>query len=146
VRSMTVSPCVVSMFHTGVTAFYGDPLPDDKAMELFKTVYDSGCCHFDTAEIYKTGNLYNKGVLGKFLATAPRDSYSVATKYWPSTDDYAYKAVKPRLEASLNRLDLAFVDLYYAHRPSQVLRGRSRVLLYSQALAGGRSRERGWSL
>jgi aryl-alcohol dehydrogenase-like predicted oxidoreductase len=103
-------------FETGVTAFYGDPLPTDKAMELFKTVYDEGLRHFDTAEIYAAGDLYNEAVLGEFLATVPRDSFSVATKFWPGKDDYSYDTVKPSLEASLKRLGLDYVDLYYAHR------------------------------
>lgn len=85
-------------------------------MELFKTVYDEGLRHFDTAEAYAAGDLHNEAVLGKFLATVPRDSYSVATKYWPQKGDYSYETVKPRLEASLKRLGLDCVDLYYAHR------------------------------
>lgn len=101
----------------GVTSFYGDPMPVDKAMELFQTVYDAGCRHYDTAEVYTApGDIYNEKVLGQFLATVPRDSYSVATKYFPMTNDYTYETVKPRLEASLSRLGLDYVDLYYAHR------------------------------
>ncbi len=53
--------------------------------------YDFGRCpHFDTAEIYKTGNpfadgddLYNEQVLAPFLATVSRDSYTIATKFMP---------------------------------------------------------------
>lgn len=46
--------------------------------------------HFDTAEIYKTGNpfadddgLYNENVLSHFFASVPRDSFTVATKFMP---------------------------------------------------------------
>lgn len=101
----------------GVTAFYGDAMPDDDAMHLLRTVYDAGCRHFDSAEVYATKDKHNEAVLGQFFQTVPRDSYSIATKYWPKGDDkYEYDAVKKSLLKSLERLQLTYVDLYYAHR------------------------------
>lgn len=102
----------------GITAFYGDPLPDDKAMELLKGVYDTGCRHFDTAEVYRSGDLYNESVLGKFFKTVPRDNFTVATKFMPQAHDSKndYETVKAALKASLERLGLEYVDLYYSHR------------------------------
>lgn len=101
----------------GITAFYGASLPDDKAMELLKAVYDAGCRHFDTAEAYATKEKHNENVLGQFFQTVPRDSFTVATKFWPKDDGvYDYETVKKSLSASLKRLQLDYVDLYYAHR------------------------------
>ena len=73
----------------GLTAFYGDPVTDDAAMEVLKRSWDGGCRHFDTAEVYKTGvpfedsddDIYNERVVGKFLKTVPRDSFTIATKF-----------------------------------------------------------------
>jgi len=97
----------------GITAFYGSSLADDAAHTLLRQVYDAGCRHFDTAEVYATNDKYNETVLGSFFQSVPRDSFTVATKYWPSGDDmYEYDAVKKSLE----RLQLDYVDLYYAHR------------------------------
>jgi aryl-alcohol dehydrogenase-like predicted oxidoreductase len=84
-----------------------------------KGVYDTGCRHFDTAEIYAAGDKYNEAILGEFFQTVPRDSFSVATKYYPKEDNahvYSYDTVKSCLLASLKRLKLDYVDLYYAHR------------------------------
>jgi len=101
----------------GITAFYGNSMPDDQAMHLLRTVYDAGCRHFDSAEVYATSEKHNEDLLGKFFQTVPRDSYSIATKYWPQGDDmYEYDAVKKSLLQSLDRLQLTYVDLYYAHR------------------------------
>ena len=110
----------------GITAFYGDAMPDNAAIELLQGVYDAGCRHFDTAEIYKTGNpfadsdadIYNETVVGKFLVKVPRDSFTVATKYMPFKFDGSceYEAVKKSLTASLTRLGLDYVDMYYCHR------------------------------
>ena len=103
----------------GMTAFYGDPMPDEKAVELLQTVYDAGCRHFDTAEVYRAENgLYNEEVLGKFFSKVPRDSFSVATKYLPQIHDNKtdYDTIKEALVASLKRLQVEYVDLYYCHR------------------------------
>lgn len=102
----------------GITAFYGEPMPDDKAVELLQGVYDGGVRHFDTAEVYAAGDVSNEAVLGKFFRTVPRDSFTVATKYWPYKHDSKndYETVKAALKASLERLGLEYVDLYYCHR------------------------------
>ena len=88
--------------------------------------------HFDTAEVYKSGALafggktaeappgpivYNESQLGKFFSTVPRDSFTVATKFMPlGKPDSSYETVKAALTASLERLGLEYVDLYYSHR------------------------------
>ncbi|KAJ8599410.1 hypothetical protein CTAYLR_007977 [Chrysophaeum taylorii] len=110
----------------GVTAFYGDAMSDEAAIELFKCVYDNGCRHFDTAEIYKTGDPlkdapedeWNEKQLGLFLRTVPRESFTVATKFMPYKYEAKcdYETVKGALLNSLERLGLEYADLYYCHR------------------------------
>jgi aryl-alcohol dehydrogenase-like predicted oxidoreductase len=104
----------------GLTTFYGPSLQDDKAMELLQAVYDAGCRHFDTAEMYASEEKHNESTLGDFFKTVPRQSFTVATKYWPREGDYSYETVKKSLMASLARLQLDHVDLYYAHRLSNL--------------------------
>eukprot|EP00746_Dinoflagellata_sp_MGD_P022845 gnl/MRDRNA2_/MRDRNA2_153474_c0_seq1.p1 gnl/MRDRNA2_/MRDRNA2_153474_c0~~gnl/MRDRNA2_/MRDRNA2_153474_c0_seq1.p1 ORF type:complete len:342 (+),score=61.80 gnl/MRDRNA2_/MRDRNA2_153474_c0_seq1:101-1126(+) len=107
----------------------GVPLDADTSFNLFKTVYDQGCRHFDTAEVYRSGGhkadrkatddtVYNESQLGVFFASVPRESFTVATKFGPWQHDrkFDYETVKASLQASLQRLQLSYVDLYYAHR------------------------------
>lgn len=105
----------------------GVPLDEDGCMELFKGVYDAGCRHFDTAEVYKSGPLnappsadtiFNECQLRKFFATVERDAFTVATKYMPLVHENKsdYETVRAALVASLTRLGLDYVDLYYSHR------------------------------
>mmetsp|Transcript_5987 Transcript_5987/g.14273 ORF Transcript_5987/g.14273 Transcript_5987/m.14273 type:complete len:337 (+) Transcript_5987:36-1046(+) len=109
-----------------MVAFYGEPLGEQENSALLGAVYDAGCRHFDTAEIYKSGNpfkhnpkdIYSESRLGAFFQTVPRSSFTVATKFQPMiykgrTD---YDTVKASLQGSLQRLQLDFVDLYYCHR------------------------------
>jgi len=99
---------------------YGDPVPEPQALELLDAVYAKGCRHFDTAMGYQAsaeeGSPHNEAVLGAFFKTKPRESFSVATKYWPVENRYDYQSVKSALLQSLDRLGLEYVDLYYAHR------------------------------
>lgn len=118
--------CVSGQYMNGV------PLDEEAAFRFFKGVYDAGCRHFDTAEVYKSGpfnepagpdTVFNETQLGKFLPTVPRDSFTIATKYMPMLradkqnpqGKCDYESVKGALLTSLKRLNLSYVDLYYSH-------------------------------
>jgi len=62
--------------------------------------------------------VYNEAQLGAFLSTVPRDSFTVGTKYapWEYQMKADYETVKTALVASLHRLQLSYVDIYYTHR------------------------------
>mmetsp|Transcript_1665 Transcript_1665/g.2386 ORF Transcript_1665/g.2386 Transcript_1665/m.2386 type:complete len:337 (+) Transcript_1665:192-1202(+) len=114
----------------GISSFYGEAMEEDAAMKLLQTVYDNGCRHFDTAELYSNEdpNKHNEKYLGRFLATVPRDSFTVATKYWPANNMSEYDRVKSHLQQSLDRLGLEYVDLYYSHRVPTLECGIAYVL------------------
>lgn len=104
----------------GMTAFYGPPLDDEQALVLLREVYKAGCTHFDTAELYRAGKpyKYNESVVGRFVREVPRDSLTVATKFMPPLhkNKCDFDTVNAALDASLQRLGLSFVDVYYCHR------------------------------
>jgi aryl-alcohol dehydrogenase-like predicted oxidoreductase len=142
----------------GITSFYGGTVDDDQeAMELLRTVYDTGVRHFDTAEAY--GNAadparHNEVVLGRFLRTVPRDTYSVATKFWPpgdvvvptdDDDDGYYDLVRDHLMGSLRRLGLDYVDLYYSHRVVSLPQGVAFAKACARLKSDGLVREVGLS-
>lgn len=82
--------------------------------------------HTAAAEIYKSGNVFednpgdvwNEKQVGQFLRTVPRESFTVATKFFPHKWGLKcdYDTVKTALLASLERLGLEYVDVYYCHR------------------------------
>lgn len=105
----------------------GVPMSSEASLKFFKGVHDAGCTHFDTAEEYHSGpfneapgpgTIFNEAQLGEFFSTIPRGSFTVGTKYAPWRHEMRadYNSVKAALLASLQRLGVAYVDLYYSHR------------------------------
>ena len=74
----------------------------------------------DTADVYSRG--VSEEVVGRWLKTADRDKYVVATKVrWPMSDDdpndvgLNRKHIVAAIDASLRRLGTDYVDLYQVH-------------------------------
>lgn len=116
-RELKVS--AVGMGVMGFSHGYGALPPKDKAIRLIHLAYDLGCTHFDTAEGYGGGA--NEELLGE--AVKPfRNQVVIATKFNPirSISDpekgTPAQQVEQRLDDSLRRLGMDYVDLYYLHR------------------------------
>lgn len=72
-----------------------------------------GYRHIDTAQIYQ-----NEVEVGRALAQSaiPREELFITTKLW--TDSFKERDVAPALQASLDRLQLDYIDLYLMHWPN----------------------------
>ena len=79
---------------------------------LPKAAMKAGIEHFDTAHGYQNGN--NEKMLGEVLQDYPRDSFTIATKVG-SRDK---KEFLSRLDESLKRLKMDYVDILYSHAVS----------------------------
>ncbi|CAN5677216.1 aldo/keto reductase [soil metagenome] len=106
----------------GMSDFYGTR-DDQESTRTLHRALDLGVNFFDTADMYGFGD--NETLIGKAFKGRPRDSYVIATKFGIIRDksdstkrgvrgDRAY--VKEACEASLKRLGLDVIDLYYQHR------------------------------
>ena len=82
---LEVSQCGMGVM--SITAFYGDPIPDEDAIELIQQAVESECTFFDTAEAYVAEHpvtkklLWNEEILGKAVATIGRDKVQIGTKF-----------------------------------------------------------------
>lgn len=111
---------VVGLGCMGMSDFYG-PADDAISIDVIHHALDLGVNFFDTADMY--GNGRNEELLGKALKDR-RDRAIIATKFavvrGPDgsfrgiSGDPAY--VKSACEASLRRLGVDTIDLYYQHR------------------------------
>ncbi|MDR0743660.1 MAG: aldo/keto reductase [Tannerella sp.] len=82
---------------------------------VLRAAFNSGMIHFDTANGYQNGK--NEEMVGNFFAGKPRDSYIIATKVkfdYPLADNFEEKFMD-NLEASLKRLKMDYVDIFYIH-------------------------------
>jgi aryl-alcohol dehydrogenase-like predicted oxidoreductase len=98
---------------------------DDKAgEELIRRAVDLGVDHFDSSDMYGWGQ--NEELLGRALAKLPggqRDRVVIATKFGQTQNpggangvDGRPEYVQQACEASLKRLGIETIDLYYQHR------------------------------
>lgn len=89
---------------------------------LFRA-FDLGITHFDLANNYGVPPGNAERVTGAILKQMPRDELIVSTKagyrMWPGPygEWLSKKSLVASLDQSLKRLQLDYVDIYYAHRP-----------------------------
>ncbi|KAI9119452.1 hypothetical protein K1719_009328 [Acacia pycnantha] len=104
----------------GMSAFYGAPKPEPDMIALIHHTVQSGVTFLDTSDIY--GPHTNEILLGKALKGGVREKVELATKFGiifadgkrEIRGDPAY--VRAACEASLKRLEVDCIDLYYQHR------------------------------
>ncbi|KAI4364571.1 hypothetical protein MLD38_020645 [Melastoma candidum] len=105
----------------GLSGLYNAPLADEDGIAVIKHAYHKGITFFDTSDFY--GPHVNEILLGKALKQLPREKIQVATKFGLSNafsvdmqirGDPEY--VRSCCEASLKRLNVDYIDLYYQHR------------------------------
>lgn len=105
----------------GLAEFYGDALSNDEAEKLLEGALERGVNFFDTADMYGSGK--NEEQLSGFLKQH-RDSVVLATKFaiqrgeegaWLGLSNDP-KYIKEACDASLKRLGVDVIDLYYMHR------------------------------
>lgn len=99
---------------------FGNQVELDSAKELIERAFVLGINSFDTADVYKAGEA--ERLLGQILPKRRRSEYILATKaFWPMSDHPTDRGLSRKhlfdsVEASLERLNLKYVDLFYAHR------------------------------
>lgn len=107
----------------GMSWSYGPPKDKQEMINLIHAAVDRGVTFFDTAEVY--GPLVNEELIGEALE-AFRGSVVIATKFgWQPNpgDSDRWSALNSRpehikqvAEASLKRLRVDAIDLFYQHR------------------------------
>jgi aryl-alcohol dehydrogenase-like predicted oxidoreductase len=106
----------------GMSFGYGPPMDKPEAISLIRAAVERDVTFFDTAEVY--GPFTNEELVGEALAPF-RGQVVIATKFgWkidPSTRksvglDSRPEHIKEVAEASLKRLKVETIDLFYQHR------------------------------
>ncbi|KAG9032918.1 hypothetical protein FRB95_000852 [Tulasnella sp. JGI-2019a] len=117
---MATNSCAIDSFYNGnkvPVIGYGTASNTTNVVDPVLTALSAGFTHLDTAEIYGTEESVGIAV-HKYLSepsTPARDSIFIATKFYKALEPG--QTVKERLQESLKKLDLDYVDLYLIHTP-----------------------------
>lgn len=107
----------------GMSEFYGQT-NDQNSLQILEQAFHAGINFFDTADTY--GHGHNEQLLGQFIAhyRTEREAMVIATKFGIVRAENHYKRridntpdyIRSACEASLKRLGIEQIDLYYCHR------------------------------
>ncbi len=102
----------------GMSDSYGPPADKQEMISLLRSAVERGVTFFDTAEVY--GPFTNEELVGEALSPL-RDQVVIATKFGFKLDadgglDSQPEHIKEVAEASLKRLKIEVIDLFYQHR------------------------------
>uniref|UniRef100_A0A803W8L2 Voltage-gated potassium channel subunit beta-2 n=1 Tax=Ficedula albicollis TaxID=59894 RepID=A0A803W8L2_FICAL len=152
-RNLGKSGLRVSCLGLGTWVTFGGQITDEMAEQLMTLAYDNGINLFDTAEVYAAGKA--EVVLGNIIKKKGwrRSSLVITTKiFWGGKAEtergLSRKHIIEGLKASLERLQLEYVDVVFANRPDpntpmeETVRAMTHVINQGMAMYWGTSR---WS-
>ena len=127
---------------------FGDTARYDNMKEMCFTAFDNGITHFDLANNYGPEPGSAEKNLGKILREelgAYRDELIISTKagytMWdgPYGDWGSRKYLLASLDASLKRMGLEYVDIFYHHRPDPETPLEETMGALAQAVKSGKA-------
>jgi voltage-dependent potassium channel beta subunit len=121
-RHLGKSGLRVSALSFGAWVTFGQQIGEDLAYQCMLAAYESGVNFFDNAEAYAHGEA--ETIMGNVIQRAgwKRSDLVISTKiFWggdgPNDTGLSYKHLVEGTAASLDRLQLDYVDLLFCHRP-----------------------------
>jgi aryl-alcohol dehydrogenase-like predicted oxidoreductase len=120
---------------------------DAQSEDLIRHAIDMGLDHLDSSDMYGWG--HNEGVVGRAVK-GRRDKVVIATKFGqtqrpgqPNGVDGRPEYVKACCDASLKRLGLDVIDLYYQHRVDPAVPVEDTVGAMAELVKAGKVRHLG---
>ncbi|MEH7238251.1 aldo/keto reductase family protein [Bacillus sp. JJ1562] len=119
-RRLGRSGLKVSEISLGSWLTFGKTVDEKMAAKTVHKAYELGINFFDSANVYERGEA--ERILASALKEYPRESYCITTKAFgamgdgPNDKGLSRKHVIEQVHASLKRMDLDYVDVFYCHR------------------------------
>jgi voltage-dependent potassium channel beta subunit len=110
----------VSELSLGSWVTFGNQIDEKTAVNILHAAYDHGINFFDNADTYVDGK--SETVMGHAIKGLPREALVISSKvFYPTMPGVngrglSRKHITESIHASLKRLNLDYVDLYYCHR------------------------------
>ena len=140
-RSLGTSGIMVSPLGVGTNKWM-QGRNDEPVSQVVQSFLDAGGNFFDTAEVYGLGK--SERLLGTCLQQNTRPVV-VASKFAPWPYRLSCRQFMDALDASLSRLGLPAIDLYYIHWPFTFLKVETLMDMMAQAVEAGKVRAVGVS-
>jgi aryl-alcohol dehydrogenase-like predicted oxidoreductase len=148
-RKLGSSNLEVSEISLGSWLTYSGGVEAEQTRACTDAAFDAGINFFDTANVYGRGAA--ETAWGEILSGRPRDSYVLATKvHGQMSDDPADRGlsaaqIAKQIDASLERLQTDYVDLYQAHRFDVDVPIEETIEALQQVVSDGKARYLGFS-
>jgi aryl-alcohol dehydrogenase-like predicted oxidoreductase len=146
-RKLGSSDIEVSEISLGSWLTYGGGLEQDQTEACTRAAFDAGINFFDTANIYGAGAA--ETAWGEILKNFKREDYILATKVFfqmSETDQgLSREQIHKQIDASLERLQTDYVDLYQCHRPDPDTPIEETMEALTEVCEAGKAREIGFS-
>lgn len=119
-RRLGKSGLKVSEIALGAWITIGNQIDEKISSDLLHAAYDQGINFFDNSDAYAAGQA--EIVMGKSIKDLPRPGLVLSSKvFWPTMPGpngrgLSRKHMTESLHASLKRLDVEYLDIYYCHR------------------------------
>ena len=128
------------------TMTFGVETDEADAHRQLDAFVGAGGTHIDTADVYGAGE--SERIIGRWLRDRRPDGVTLATKGRFGPDEFggaSATALTASLDASLSRLDVEHVDLYYVHAWDPEVPVSETLGALAEAVAAGKIGAVGWS-
>ncbi|MFG0261051.1 MAG: aldo/keto reductase family protein [Novipirellula sp. JB048] len=146
-RQLGHSELHVSEIALGSWLTYGVSVDREATRACVERAFELGINFFDTANMYGRGAA--ESLLGELLSAHKRDQYILATKvYFPMSDrdqGLSRAQIHKQIDASLQRLQTDYVDLYQCHRFDYDIPLEETLQAMSEVVEAGKARYIGFS-
>jgi voltage-dependent potassium channel beta subunit len=149
-NNLGTSGLKISALSLGAWVTYGEQVDEDITLKCMTTAHEAGVNFFDNAEAYGSGNA--EIVMGKVIKKTgwKRSDLVISTKiFWggggPNNSGLSWKHIVEGVNASLQRLQMDYVDLVFCHRPDietpieETVRAMNQVINQGKAFYWGTS-------
>ncbi len=155
-RRLGRSGLKVSEISFGAWVTFGTQLGEKEAARLIHAAYEAGVNFFDNADIYANGQA--EVIMGKAIKDLPREALVISSKvFWPTMPGpngrgLSRKHIVESVHASLKRLGIDYLDLYFCHRfdpdtpIDEVVYTMDMLIRQGKILYWGTSEWRAWQI
>jgi len=146
-RRLGDSDLEISEISLGSWLTYGAGVEREHTEACTRAAFEAGINFFDTANVYGSGAA--ESAWGEVLKDFDRDSFILATKvFFPMSETdsgLSREQILKQIDASLERLQTDYVDLYQCHRPDPEVPIEETMEALTEVCEAGKARELGFS-